>query len=274
MPYDVAIATAEAGGDTKVQALAYYERGNALLDAGDNAAAVADYDRSIALDPTNARAFNNRALALTSLGRIDEALASYAEAIRLDPNYIRAYKNRLRLQEERGDLTAGAADYARLALLEPANAADYRYHEGSALHGLRDFAGARLAYDAALAANPQQVDALYERALLSFAEGQPAAAIADLDAALRLSPRAANAYYARGLARDATGDHAGAIADFGTALAERQGDYPEALLARAAAYHTIGDDPKARADLDALGKIQVDEGIRAAAEALRVQLGG
>ena len=32
-------------------------------------------------------------------------------------------------------------------------------------------------------------------ALLSFAEGQPAAAIADLDAALRLSPRAANAYF-------------------------------------------------------------------------------
>jgi tetratricopeptide (TPR) repeat protein len=263
-----------ASGDTKAQALAYYERGNALLDTGDNAAAVADYDRSIALDPTNARAFNNRALALTALGRIDEALASYGEAIRLDPSYIRANKNLLRLQEERGDLQAVAAGYARLAAFDPANAADYRYHEGSALHGLRDFAGARKAYDAALAADPQQVDALYERALLSFAEGNPAAAIVDLDAALRLSPHAANAYYARGLARAATGDHAAAIADFGTALAEHQGDYPEALLARAAAYHTSGDDAKARADLDALGKMQVDEGIMAAAEGLRVQVAG
>ena len=76
---------------------------------------------------------------------------------------------------------------------DPANAADYRYRQGSALHGLHNFAGARKAYDAALLANPQHVDARYQRALLNFAERQLPAAIADLDITLRLSPRAANA---------------------------------------------------------------------------------
>jgi tetratricopeptide (TPR) repeat protein len=68
----------------------------------------------------------------------------------------------------------------------------------------------------------KQVDALYERALLSFAEHRLPAAIADLSAALKLKP-----------------------------------DYAEALLARATAYHAIKDDVKARADLDTLGKLQI-----------------
>jgi len=270
-PYNAAIATAEAGGDVKIQAQAYYERGNAQLDQGDNQAAVTDYTKALDLDPTNTRAFNNRALAYAALGQADQALADYAAAIRLDPNYTRAYQNRLHLLEQRGDLQGMAADYERLAKLDPKNTADYRYRQGSALHGLRDFAGARKAYDAALAADSQHVDALYERGLLSFAEGQPAAAIADLDHALRLSPRAANAYYARGQAREALGDHAAAIGDFTQALNLRA-DYPDALLARAAAYHSSGHDDQARTDLAALEGMQLDATLKAAADALREQM--
>ena len=70
-------------------------------------------------------------------------LADYAAAIKLDPGYLRAYENRLRLLEQRGDLTAMAADYRQLAALDPTHAARYRYREGSALYGLRDFTGAR-----------------------------------------------------------------------------------------------------------------------------------
>jgi tetratricopeptide (TPR) repeat protein len=269
--YNAAIATAEAGGDIKAQAAAYYERGNVQLDQGDNAAAIADYTKALTLDSTNARAFNNRALAYVALGQADQALADYAEAIKVDPSYVRAYQNRLRLLEQRGDLKGMAADYDRLAQLDSKNAADHRYRQGSALHGLRDFAGARMAYDAALAADGQHVDVLYERALLSFAEGQPAGAIADLDHALRLSPRAANAYYARGQAREALGDHAAAINDFTQALGLRK-DYPDALLARAAAYHASGRADLARADLAALDRMQLDDTLTAAAQALQEQM--
>ena len=270
-PYSAAIATAQAGGDPKAQALAFYERGNARLDQGDSQAAVADYTQSIALDPGNARAFNNRALAYAALGQPNKALADYAAAIKLDPAYTRAYLNRLRLLEQRGDLKAIAANYGQLAQLDPKNAADYRYRQGSALHGLREFAAARQAYDAALAASPQHVDALYERALLSFAEGQPAAAIADLDRAIKLSPRAANAYYARGQARAALGDQSAAIADFTQALALQPG-YPEALLARALAYHATSRDDLARADVARLAPLTLDAALQSAADALQRDL--
>jgi len=271
-PYNAAIATAEAGSDAKVQAVAYYERGNVQLDAGANEAAIADYDKAIALDPSNARAFNNRALAYAALGKPDQALADYAAAIKLDPAYLRAYENRLRLLEQRGDLTGMAADYRQLAALDPKNTARYRYREGSALYGLRDFTGARQAYDAAIAADPQQVDAWYARGLLSFAEGKRGAALVDLDTALRLSPRAANAYYARGLAYSAGGDEARAIEEYTKALALKP-DYPEALLARAAAYHTVNQDALARADLAAIEKLTLDDTLKAALDALREQIG-
>jgi tetratricopeptide (TPR) repeat protein len=270
-PYNATIATADAGNDLKAQAAAYYERGNVQLDQGENSAAVADYTKALALDPTNARTFNNRALAYAALSQPDQALADYTMAIRVDPSYIRAYQNRLLLLEQRGDLKGMAADYERLAQIDPKNAADHRYRQGSALHGLHDFAGARTAYDAALGANPQHVDALYERALLDLAEDQPAAAIADLDRALRLSHRAANAYYARGQAHEMVGDHAAAISDFTQALNLRA-DYPEPLLARAAAYHASGQMDLARADLVMLDRVQLDDTMMRVLEVLREQI--
>jgi tetratricopeptide (TPR) repeat protein len=270
MRYDNAIATAEAGGDAQARALAFYERANVLLDEGENTRAIADYDRAIALDPTNARAFNNRGLAHAALGQNDQALADYARAVQLDPGYVRAHRNRLNLLEQRGDLRALADGYLALAVADPANRADHLYRTGAALRGLNDLPGARKQFDAALAANPEHVDALYERALLRFAQGDRTGAIADLDAALRLSPRAANAYYARGLARAAT-DPAAAIDDFDAALRLRS-DYAEALLGRAAAYHATGKDDQARADLDQLAKLQPDESLQAAAQALARQL--
>ena len=44
-------------------------------------AALADYDRAIELDPTDAVAYNNRAAANVSLGRINEARADLQQAV-------------------------------------------------------------------------------------------------------------------------------------------------------------------------------------------------
>lgn len=278
-PYNAAIATAEAGGDAAAQAAAYYERGNQQFDMGDYPAALADYDRAVELDPTHSRAFNNRGLVHATLGNVTEALADYTSAIRLDPAYVRAHKNRLRLLEQYGSTIAGteemlretAQGYGQLAELEPDSRAEYRYQQGSLLYRLRDYAGARQAFDAALAADPRQVDALYERALLNLTEGKPDAALADLNAAIQLSPRAANAYYARGLVHAGMGDQARAIADFSSALDLRV-DYAEALLGRALAYQASGDIPAARADLDRLAELPLDETLETARETLRRQL--
>ncbi len=266
--YTDTIATAQAGSDQRALALAYYDRGSAHFDRGEIDQALADYNRSIELDSSNARAFNNRGLARQNRGRIDAALADYSAAIKLDPTYTRAYRNRVLLLEQRGDLRGMAADYAQLAELEPRSRAGYLYRSGSALYELRDFAGARQAYDAALASDPQLVDALYERALISFAEGNPDAAITDLTTALSYSPKAANAYYARGLAEATRGNQSQAIADYSQAITLQPG-YPEALLGRASAYQASGDNIRARADLQLLEQQSIDQSLQPAINALK-----
>ena len=271
-PYNNAIATAEARGDPREQAIAFYERGNVHLDSGDYKAAIDDYDHAVTLNVQNARAFNNRGLAHEALGQRNEALSDYSSAITLDSQYTHAYQNRLHLEEKVGDLRNVAADYAQLAQIDPANRADHLYGQGSALLELRDNAGAHRAFDAAIAANPQQVDVLYERALLNYADDNLTAAIADLNAALQLSPKATNAHYARGLAFSASGDNQRALADFDATLSA-QPDNADALLGRAVAYAALGDAAHARADLDRLNQLNPDDAIKTGAEALWRQVG-
>jgi lipoprotein NlpI len=79
------------------------EAGSALLVRGDNAGAVAAFDRAIALDPGLADAYRNRGVAYRNLKRYDRAIRDYDEAIRLDPTSAGTYNSRgfaLQLMQE------------------------------------------------------------------------------------------------------------------------------------------------------------------------------
>jgi tetratricopeptide (TPR) repeat protein len=52
---------------------------------GENDRAIADYDKTIALDPKYAIAYDNRGIAYKAKGDNDRAIADHNEAIRLDP---------------------------------------------------------------------------------------------------------------------------------------------------------------------------------------------
>ena len=57
-------------------------------------AAIASYDKAIALKPDLAEACSNRGLALQELKQLDAAVASFDQAIALKPDYAEAYYNR------------------------------------------------------------------------------------------------------------------------------------------------------------------------------------
>lgn len=251
LPYNQAIATAEAGSDTNEQITAYYERGNIHFALGAYTSAITDYTRVIALEPAHARALNNRALVYDTTGQVEQALADYSGAVRVDPDYLRAYQNRLNLRIRQGDRAGMAEDLAHLARLDEENRDTYLYRRANLLYELGDMDGALQAYNATLDANPRHVDALYERARMRLTHGEVEAAIGDLTNAIRLSPNAANAYYTRALAYSAMADYTQAINDFSQVLI-LQPDHVRALLGRAHAYYAAGDHAAARADLDAL----------------------
>jgi len=141
----------------KGQAAAYYNRGNAHAAKGDQAAAIADYDEAIKLEPKNALAFNNRGTAHSEKGDSDAAIADFSEAIKHNARYASAYFNRANAYAAKGEADRAIADYT-----------------------------------AALKHNRRNVNAYIARGALYLAGGAASKAQADMKLAARLERR--NAY--------------------------------------------------------------------------------
>jgi Flp pilus assembly protein TadD len=76
---------------------------------GDPDAAVADFDKAIALDSTDARAYCNRGLAKFHKGDMDGARADYNRAIELSPRSGEPYADRGILEKKPGNATEPTA---------------------------------------------------------------------------------------------------------------------------------------------------------------------
>ena len=73
---------------------AYHNLGNALIGLHRNEEALAAFDRAVALWPDFPEAHNNLGRALVFLGRYDEALEALDRALELAPGYTKAQENR------------------------------------------------------------------------------------------------------------------------------------------------------------------------------------
>src|SRR5262245_18814859 len=152
--------------------------------AGELNAALADYDRVIALEPRIAEAHNNRGLMLHRLARPAEALESCDRAIALSPNLSDAHVNR-----------------------------------GNALHALSRDDEALAAYDHALVLSPNRVEAHLGRGNVLCQESRHEEARVACDLALALKPDFAEAWLGRGNLMSKTKRHGEALADYDEALA-------------------------------------------------------
>ncbi len=105
---------------------AYFVRfGNYKLDACDYAAAIANYDRAIALAPDDADAYHSRGIAKDGQGDYAGAIADFDRAIALAPDEADAYHNRGVTKAEQGDYAGAIADYDRVIALDTDNVAVY-----------------------------------------------------------------------------------------------------------------------------------------------------
>ena len=103
---------------------AYFVRfGTYKLDACDYDAAIANYDRAIALEPSDADAYHNRGIAKDAQGDYAGAIADFDRAIALDPDDADSYHNRGVAKAEQGDYAGAIADYDRVVALDPDNVA-------------------------------------------------------------------------------------------------------------------------------------------------------
>lgn len=252
-----AIAVTDAQKDPTT-AEGYSRAGAVLLARNDQAGALADFGKAIALAPTEPRYRLQRADALFDAGRKSEALADVAEAIRLKPDNVQALITRagLRLREDDPDMKAvladlDAADKAAVpasnerldigdlyvAAAEPARAVPQydqwiKYHSedvrrpealndrcwARALAGI-DLPAALSDCNAALRQRPGSLDIIDSRAMVELRMGDTDKALRDYDVVIAKSPKSAWSLYGRGIAKQRKGDAAGAKVDFEAAEA-------------------------------------------------------
>jgi tetratricopeptide (TPR) repeat protein len=129
---------------------------------GKKEAALRNYDRAVALQPTNSEALNNRGNTLKQLNRFDEAIASYDRALAVNPLYAEALNNRGNALQELKRYDEAVKSYGHAVAVRP----DYPEalnNRGHALHHLRRFDEAVESYDRALDLRPDYVEALNNR---------------------------------------------------------------------------------------------------------------
>jgi protein O-GlcNAc transferase len=196
-------------------------------------AALAGYDRVLALWPDHVATLNNRGVALVELKRFAEGLVSHDAALAINPNDAEALNNRGIALKELERLADALASYDRALAIRP-DYVDALNNRGTALHALRRFDEALASYDRALAIAPGRADMLNHRGNALKALRRHDAALASYDAALAVAPDHAGAHYNRGLALveiDRVGE---ALASFERALVLAP-DYADAHCGRAGA---------------------------------------
>ena len=140
--------------------------GGRLLRQGDYAAAIAEYDRAIQLQRTNAHAYNDRGVARRSAGDFAGALADFNTGIRLRPSYGTLYFNRAQTNSFHIGPGSTPADLARV-----------------------DVPGVLADYEKSVRLTPSNFEAHHGRFLIFLAQGDTDRAVTELSRWLKAAPR-------------------------------------------------------------------------------------
>jgi tetratricopeptide (TPR) repeat protein len=227
--------------------IALVHRGAAYYYMNRMPAAFADFDRAIALDPKNSRAFRERSNSFRTVGRLDKALSDANEAVRLDPNDAKAFDNRGNVFNNNQQYERAIQDYDEALRLDPKFAQGWR-DRGVAYYFKKDYANAIKNYDEAIRLEPTSARAFTNRGAAYKKMGRIDRAIADESEAIKLDPSIPEYFDNRGLSYEDNRDHDRALADFNEAIRIK----PQAnfLTNRGDVYNRKGDYDRAIADYD------------------------
>ena len=206
--------------ETPGKAEAYFRRGNAHADKGDQDLALADYEAAVHLAPNYVEALTARGWAYSVKKEFDLAVADYDEAIRQAPKYAPAYAYRASAHLEKQEYDKAIADG-----------------------------------DAALRIDPKSTTALVSRGLALDRTGAHKRAIVDDTEAIRLNPKDAIARNNRGFAYSQLRQFDLAISDYNEAI-RLSPKFALAFLNRSNAYYSLNNEDGALADLNT--SIQLD----------------
>ncbi|RKU20571.1 hypothetical protein C6503_05790 [Candidatus Poribacteria bacterium] len=122
------------------------------------------------------------------------------------------------------------------------------YSLGEEKFGAKDYAGALIDFDKAIAFNPAYIRAYYERGRTQDRLGDYDSAIASCTQVLEMDPNEADAYYGRGTLKAKLGDYTAAIVDLDKAI-ELDAQHAEAYGNRGGVKFGLGESETARGNV-------------------------
>jgi len=179
--FDKAIALSPSESDL------HLEKGVAMFKLGRLEDALGAFDGALAQDPDDVTATANRAKVLGLLGRAEESLAGYERALELAPGSVKAMFGRVDALATLGRLDE-ALPAAEAALAADPKSPDGHYWLGHVLLELGRLEPARVELDEAVGGRPGFFDALRDRARLHQRESRLESALEDFVTAQRAKP--------------------------------------------------------------------------------------
>lgn len=248
------------------RSVAFSTRGDAQDEAGDVTAALRDYGAALELDDENPAALLGRGRILFASGQLDAAEPVLRRAIELN-DAARAHELMGQIMIRRGEFSE-AITFFNTALDQEPRSAGALAGRARAKQRLGDLEGAANDYDQAIRADDDLAEARAGRCWLDLNEERELErARQDSDAAVAADPRNVEGQLCRGILQLREGHWADAKASFEAALAVESGN-PIALFGRGVARRRSGDndgteDMNQARDFDAhIGQQFDDLGVR------------
>ncbi|HYD13034.1 MAG TPA: tetratricopeptide repeat protein [Allosphingosinicella sp.] len=198
-------------------------RGNAFMVRHDPLRALADYDIALRYPSSDPHAFYARGAARMAQRDWDGALADFNRAYELNPNSAATLARRARVYAARGNRGWAAADFAEAERLARGDASALNSLCWNLLLAGEPPERARAHCDASLAIDPDDIDTLHTRALVSLRQGNFRDAWTRLHRAMRRDRANPELLYGRGLAALRLGREREGRADIARALAIEPG---------------------------------------------------
>ncbi len=155
---------------------------------GDYHGAIADYNRTLTLNPNFKEVYFRRGLARNILRDWRGAVADYSAAVIVKPDHADAYLNRGMVRNILADWQGAKLDFDLALIFNPHNTSAY-IGRGIARCQLKDCQGGVRDYNLAIAVNPSDAEAYANRASAYRTMGNKRMAISDYQTAAALYQR-------------------------------------------------------------------------------------
>jgi tetratricopeptide (TPR) repeat protein/energy-coupling factor transporter ATP-binding protein EcfA2 len=225
--------------DVAAEAALRKRRGDSFRQMGKYAQALADYDRTIALDENYVWAIAHRGYTYQLMKNYQQALLDFDRAITLDENYIWAIAQRGHTYQLMKNYQQALLDFDRAISL------DENYIWAIAQRGytyrlMKNYQQALLDFDHAIALDEKDIWAINDRGLTHKAMGNYEQALEDFNRAITLDEKYIWAIANRGNFYRLMKDYEHALADFDLAVA-LDNKSADIMSDRGNTYRLIGD---------------------------------